>query len=494
MDPIDSLSLHDASATDSRKHETKVQRKARVMARKRARDAEKAEMKALEETARKKKLLENQKHEYEDRELTTKETLKIADRGAAAIKTGVMHRVDVWYAITQVRHGGYTDSQGKRHRTFDCLGYNQRNIVSEAAAAGHIQALRMMLEVGAATGIHDASGLTALHLSLANNHLDCACLLLMHDNWKEWKQDRTKKKLKQQKKRGLMVEGKEQVRDSEEDTYVRATDLKVKPPQCKAVLETFLRCPDAVVENGFCAKQSCKMQGFEMVKGKMDAARAKGEEFDAYQWNKNPFEKIIDNKPVAVARRVQMHHAVMIIEGLARFARRAFHGALDVVESFKTNKSNSVAKTMKKLQSIFGKRKQVGVQPTKKGVRNPYHDDLISLQGLLASYLGSPQTPETYGTVSVGSHVAQSLGLMIQRVRRDFPQCWSVSCEREYVLLMAAATDEVGFLNQTEFKESIGLWRNETTTSEWIMDVKRISKEIIKPKIAIGWDVDGYVG
>ena len=489
----DSLSLHTAS-TISRKTETKEQRKARVIARKKLRDAEKEQMKILEEAARKKKLLDDQKHEYEDRELTTKETLKIADLGTAAIKSGVMHSVNVWYAMTQVRHGGFIRNN-KRHRTYDCQNYKQRNIISEAAEAGHMPALRMMLEVGGATGQYDATGLTAIHLAMVNGHLDCACLLLMHDNWKEWKYERNKKKLKQQKKNGLLVEGKEQIRqNAEEESYSRATDMKVKSPQCKAILENLLRCPDDVAENGFCARQSCKMQGFEMVKSKMAASRLIGEEFDAYAWNKNPYEKMLENKSVAVARAMKLHHAVMIIEGLNRFSRRAFHGALDIVEGFTTENKKTVEKAMKKLQGVFSKRKQVGVQPTKKGVRNPYHDDLISLHGLLAAYLGSPQTPHMYGTVSVGAHVAQSLGLLIQKVRREFPKCWSVNCEREYELLISVATDEHGFNNQDEFKTSTGLWRHETTESDWIMDSKRIEKESVKPKMGRGWDVEGFVG
>ena len=235
-----------------------------MLARKKARDAEKEEMKILEAAARKKQLLDQEKHEYEDRELTNSETVDLAKRGARAIQSGVMHCVDVWYAETQVRHGGFTDLHGKRQRTYDCLGYNQRNIVSEAAAAGHMQALRMMLEVGAATGISDGTGLTALHLAIVGQHLDCACLLVMHDLWKEWKHAQQIKRMKKNKKQGLMVEGKEQVREKGEgtvdnDSYQRALDMKVKTPQCKAVLDNELRCPSDVVENGFCQKQSCKM-------------------------------------------------------------------------------------------------------------------------------------------------------------------------------------------------------------------------------------------
>jgi len=491
----DALNLHNASSAAISKKETKEERKARVLARKKLRDAEKAEMKALEEAARKKKLLEDKKHDYEDRELTAAETIDIAERGAKAIKSGAMFPIEVWFAETQVRHGGFHDSKGLRRRTFDCLGYNQRNIVSEAAAEGHTKALRMMLEAGAASQQHDGTGLTALHLALVNKHMDCAGLLVMHDTWKEWKYEKTKKKLKKQKKGGLMVEGKEQVREDANDSYKREFELKVKNPQCKAVLETtMLRCPDEVVENGFCAKQSCKMQGFEMVKKKMEEGREKGENFDAYLWNKNPHEKLVNSKSIAVARGMKMHHVVTIVEGLVRFSRRAFFGLLDVVDALNVDNVDGVAKSLKKVISVFKKRKQVGVQPTKKGVRNPLHDDLISLHGLLAAYVGSPQTPHIHGTTSVGAHVAQLIGLMVQQGRRNHPRCWSLQCERECEMLIMTATDDTGVGSNKDFKEGTGLWRDEDTESDWIADVRRIEKEQVRPKMGCGWDAEGYLG
>ena len=106
---------------------------------------------------------------------------------------------------------------------------------------------------------------------------------------------------------------------------------------CKAVLDNGFRCKNDVVENGFCGNQSCKMKGFNIVKEKMDAARAKGETFDAYAWNKNPYEVLIDKKPVAVAHAVKLHHAALVIDGLGRFSRRAFHCVLGVVLAFQDN-------------------------------------------------------------------------------------------------------------------------------------------------------------
>ena len=68
---------------------------------------------------------------------------------------------------------------------------------------------------------------------------------------------------------------------------------------------------------------------------------------------------------------------------------------------------------------------------------------------IVQEFLSIPNiNPHMYGTVSVGAHVAQSLGLLIQKVRREFPKCWSVNCEREYELLISVATDEHGFNNQ----------------------------------------------
>ena len=498
----DALNLHDAASINhtTNRRETKEERKARVLAAREIRKAEQKEMKQLELAARKKKLLLDKQSEYEDRALTNEETINLAERGHTAITSGVMQNVDLWYAETQVRKGGFHDTQGKRQRTFDVLGYNQRNIVSEAAAQGHVPALRMMLQVGAATGKSDASGLTALQLALVHGHLDCACLLIMHDNWKEWKHNHQMKKNKKNKKNGLMVEGKEQVRekgpdDTDHTSYQRATDLKVTLPQCKAVLENLLRCPDDVVENGFCAKQSCKMQGFEMVKAKMNAAKLKGENFDAYKWNKNPHEPLIDNKCIAVARTEKMHHVVLVLDGLVRFSRRAFHGLLDVLQHFNSKSVKHVAKALGKVTTIIVKRKRVGVQPTKKGVRNPYHNDLLALHGLLASYLNTPQTPHIYGTVSMGAHVAQLMGSMLHQTKREHPTVWSLECEREYELLMTTVSDDTGCVNQDSFKQGSGLWTNEDERSNpWITDMKRIEREHIKPKIGKGWDANGYVG
>jgi hypothetical protein len=498
----DAIKLHETAATSVDRHkETKEQRKARVLARKKAREAEKELMKQLEIAAKKKQLLEEKKHEYEDRELTNSEIVELAERGHRAIHSGIMHNVNLWYCETQVRHGGYTDASGKRRRTYDVLGYNQRNIVSEAAAKGHIESLRKMLQVNAATGLPDGTGRTALHLAITEGHLDCAVLLIMHDIWKEWKHNRQLKKNRKNKKNGLVVEGKssfdgmEKGEVEKDAAYERAIDIPVKEPQCKAVLENLLRCPDDVAENGFCTKQRCKMQGFNIVKEKMAAARARGENFDAYEWNKNPYENLINSKPIAVARAKKMHHVVTILDGLVRFSRKAFHGLLDVVECIKTNNSKAVAKSLLNVDQILIKRKRIGAQPTKKGVCNPLHDDLLSLHGLLAAYVNTPQTPTISGTVSVGSHVAQLIGTMINKARRDHPTCWSLQCERNYELLITTAADDVGCVNRELFKSEAGLWLDETERcNEWITDIKRLEKGQVKPKMAKGWDVNGYIG
>ena len=60
----DAIKLHETAATSVDRHkETKEQRKARVLARKKAREAEKELMKQLEIAAKKKQLLEEKKHE-----------------------------------------------------------------------------------------------------------------------------------------------------------------------------------------------------------------------------------------------------------------------------------------------------------------------------------------------------------------------------------------------------------------------------------------------
>ena len=290
------LHLHDheraAGASNSAaRSESRAERRARLAAAKRARAAEKAALAELEAAAAERYRLANRKHKYETALLDVFEAQALADRGARAVREFDQHGVEVWYAETQVRHGGFDDHQGRRQRTSDCRGYNQRNMVAEAAAAGNGEALRMLLGAGLSHSEHDALGLTALLAALVGRHLDEACVVVMHDCFREHEFDRAKQRLRADKKMAKVVEGRSALSGKAEregggggggggsEAYARSVDAPLVAPMCKAVLEGGFRCREPVAENGFCSKQSCKMQGFTMVKAKMDAARLQGETY-----------------------------------------------------------------------------------------------------------------------------------------------------------------------------------------------------------------------
>ena len=132
---------------------------------------------------------------------------ELADRGARAVKAFDQHGVELWYAETQVRYGGWDDDQGRRMRTSDCKGYDQRNMLAQAAAVGNMTALRMLLQSGLSHSQHDSYGLTALLAALVGKHLDAACMLIMHDCFREHEFEAAKKRLKLDKKKARAVEG-----------------------------------------------------------------------------------------------------------------------------------------------------------------------------------------------------------------------------------------------------------------------------------------------